>query len=103
MGLLVVIGILIIVHELGHFLSAKAMGVRVEKFSVGFGPKIISKKIGETEYRLSLVPLGGYVKLAGEEIGEKRSPEKWEFFGQKIWRRAAILLSGPLMNIFLAW
>lgn len=100
---ILVIGILIIVHELGHFLSAKVMGVKVETFSLGLGPKILSKTIGETDYRFSLVPLGGYVKLAGEHFVEERPPERWEFFGKPPWRRAIILLTGPLMNFFLAW
>ena len=63
---IIVLGILIFVHELGHFLLAKLMGVSVEKFSLGFGPKLIGKKIGETEYLLSAFPLGGYVKMFGE-------------------------------------
>ena len=66
----IVLGILIFFHELGHFLAAKSFGVKVEKFSLGFGPKIFGKKFGETEYMISLVPLGGYVKLLGEEETE---------------------------------
>ena len=67
---IVVLGVLIFVHEFGHFIVAKLLGVRVEKFSLGFGPKIFGFTKGDTEYRLSLLPLGGYVKLAGEEPGE---------------------------------
>ena len=69
----IVFGLIIFVHELGHFLAAKAVGVGVERFSLGFGPKVFGKQIGETEYQLSAVPLGGYVKMVGEEPGE----EEW--------------------------
>src|SRR3990172_7536980 len=67
----VLLGVLIFVHEVGHFLLAKLMGVKVLKFSLGFGPKIIGRKFGDTEYLLSAVPLGGYVKMLGEEPGEE--------------------------------
>ena len=98
-----VIGTLIVVHELGHFLAAKKAGVKVEKFSIGFGPKVLSKKIKQTEYILSLIPLGGYVKLAGEQIDEKREPLDFEFYGQKPWKKAFILLAGAFMNLLLGW
>ncbi len=71
----VLFGLLIFFHELGHFILAKIVGVKVLKFSLGFGPKLISKKIGDTEYLLSAIPLGGYVKPLGEEIGEEISEE----------------------------
>jgi len=102
-GIIVVLGILIFVHESGHFIAAKIMGVRVEKFSMGFGPKLLAKRAGKTEYRLSLIPLGGYVKLAGEQMDEQKAAEPWEFFGKKPWRRAIILAAGPFMNFLLAW
>ncbi len=83
---IILLGILIFVHELGHFLAARMSGVGVQKFSLGFGPKIIGKKIGETEYLLSWIPLGGYVKLTGESGTEELSPEdeKRSFAKQKV-------------------
>ncbi|MEA3369161.1 MAG: RIP metalloprotease RseP [Candidatus Ratteibacteria bacterium] len=98
-----VLAVLIMVHELGHFMAAKIMGVKIEKVSLGFGRKLLSKTVGDTEYRISLVPLGGYVKMAGERLDEEKPAQKWEFFGQAVWRRAVILLAGPFMNFVLAW
>lgn len=84
-GIVVVLGVLIFFHELGHFICAKAFGVGVEKFSLGFGPKILSKTIGKTEYRLSAIPLGGYVKMVGEQPDEEIDlprilPSTWNLF-----------------------
>ena len=103
--ILVIIGIcfLIFIHELGHFLVAKKIGVRVHAFSLGFGPAIIKKQIGETEYKLSLIPLGGYVKLAGEQKGEETKGEEWEFMSKKPWQRAAVLIAGVAFNTVLAF
>ncbi|MHC4182738.1 MAG: RIP metalloprotease RseP, partial [Planctomycetota bacterium] len=103
--ILVIIGIcfLIFVHELGHFIVAKKIGVRVLAFSLGFGPPILRKKIGETDYRLSLFPLGGYVKLAGEQEGEERSGAEWEFMSKKPGQRAAVLVAGVAFNTLLAF
>lgn len=102
---LVLFGLLIFFHELGHFILAKLVGVKVLKFSLGFGPKLISKKIGETEYQLSVVPLGGYVKPLGEEPGEELDeadkPRAFNF--QPVWKRAAIVIAGPVFNIILAY
>lgn len=100
----VLLGILIFVHELGHFLFAKLLGVKVLKFSLGFGPKVIGKTFGETEYRLSLIPLGGYVKMLGEEPGEElQESEKTRAYNyQPIWKRFAIVFSGPVFNICFA-
>ena len=98
-----VLAVLIMVHELGHFIAAKIMGVKIEKVSFGFGRKLLSKTVGDTEYRISLVPLGGYVKMAGERLDEETPAKKWEFFGQAVWRRAVILAAGPFMNFVLAW
>ena len=97
------IGLLIFIHELGHFLVAKKIGVRVHAFSLGFGPPIISKQIGETNYRLSLIPLGGYVKLAGEQREESNTGEEWEFMSKKPWQRAAVLVAGVSCNTLLAF
>jgi len=100
----VLLGVLIFVHELGHFLAARMTGVGVLKFSLGFGPKIFGKKIGETEYVLSWIPLGGYVKLLGESGNEELSPEeeKRSFCKQSVWKRILIVLAGPGFNFLLA-
>jgi regulator of sigma E protease len=100
----ILLGILIFVHEFGHFIVAKLLGVGVVKFSMGFGPKIIGKKWGETEYLISAFPLGGYVKLIGENPDEEVSEEdqKKSFSHQPIKKRIAIVIAGPLFNIFLA-
>jgi regulator of sigma E protease len=103
-SVVVLLGVLIFAHELGHFLVAKRSGVGVLKFSLGFGPRIIGKKIGETEYLLSLIPLGGYVKLLGEspEEGLSEEDEKRSFLKQPVLKRIAIVAAGPLFNILLA-
>lgn len=103
----VVLGILIFFHELGHFLVAKHFGVKVLKFSLGFGPKLIGKKIGETEYLISLFPLGGYVKMLGENGEEGDEPltpqeEMKSFSNKHPLKRIAIVAAGPLFNLFLA-
>jgi regulator of sigma E protease len=98
-----VLGILIFFHELGHFLVAKKSGIRVEKFSLGFPPKMIGKKIGDTEYCLSWIPLGGYVKMAGEDPYEERIEGKpWEFMSKPVGIRALVIAAGPVMNLILA-
>jgi regulator of sigma E protease len=104
---IVVLGILIFFHELGHFLVAKYFGVKVLKFSLGFGLKLVGKKIGETEYLISSIPLGGYVKLLGEngdDDAESIPPEEAHkaFNNQRVTKRMAIVVAGPLFNIFLA-
>lgn len=96
-----VIGILIFVHELGHFIAAKRKGVRVEKFSLGFGPEVISRKIGNTRYIISLIPLGGYVKMAGDNPGEELKGAPDEYLSKDVKDRFTIVVSGPLMNIAL--
>jgi len=97
------IGLLIFIHELGHFLVAKKIGVRVHAFSLGFGPAIISKQFGETNYKVSLIPLGGYVKLAGEQREDSNTGEDWEFMSKKPWQRAAVLVAGVTCNTILAF
>jgi len=102
-----VLGVLIFFHELGHFLVAKSFGVKVLKFSLGFGPKLIGKQIGETEYLISSIPLGGYVKLFGESQDEELdtvSPDdlKRSFSQQHVLKRIAIVLAGPVFNFLLA-
>jgi regulator of sigma E protease len=101
---IVLLGLIIFVHELGHFLSAKLMGVRVLKFSLGFGPKLIGKKYGDTEYLISSIPLGGYVKMLGESSGEELQ-EKEKIFAfnyQPVWKRFIIVFLGPLFNLVFA-
>jgi regulator of sigma E protease len=98
-----VLGILIFFHELGHFLIAKRSGIRVERFSLGFPPKLIGKKIGDTEYCISWVPLGGYVKMAGEDPDQKEiKGEPWEFMSKPVHTRALVVFAGPAMNFILA-
>jgi len=92
-------GLLIFIHELGHFLAAKWVGVRVERFSLGFGPKLFGFKKGETEYMVSAIPLGGYVKMAGEFCLEDRKGEPYEFYSKTPGQRAIIITAGPVMNL----
>lgn len=100
----VVLGVLVFVHEFGHFLLAKLLGVRVQVFSLGFPPKLISKTIGDTDYRISVVPLGGYVKLLGENPNDEVPPEDlpFSFLHRPLWHRALIVLAGPAFNFFFA-
>ena len=101
---IVLLGVIIFVHELGHFLFAKLLKVKVLKFSLGFGPKIIGKKYGDTEYLISSIPLGGYVKMVGEtsetELTEEEKP--FAFNLQPVWKRFVIIFCGPLFNILFA-
>ena len=100
--------ILVFVHELGHFLAARMFGMRVDRFSVGFPPKIASRKIGETEYVLGATPLGGYVKIAGmidESMDSKfvdAEPQPWEFRSKPLWQRAIVIAAGVTFNLILA-
>ncbi len=97
----VVLGLLILFHELGHFLVAKWSGVGVLKFSIGFGPVVVGRKIGETEYVISAIPLGGYVKMVGEDPEEAVSEEQRaaSFQAQPLWKRFAIVFAGPFANL----
>lgn len=97
---ILIFGVLIIVHELGHFLTAKAFGVRVEEFSVGMGPAIFQKKKGETEYSLRCIPLGGYCAMSGED---EKSDDPRAFTSQAPWKRAIILAAGAAMNFLLGF
>ncbi len=100
---LIVIGILVFVHEFGHFIMAKRAGVRVGKFSLGMGPKLFGYKKGDTEYVISALPLGGYVKMAGENPDEEPTGAADEFQSKTVWQRAKIAATGPLTNILLAF
>jgi len=97
-----VLGVLIFVHELGHFLAARRIGVRVLTFSLGFGPKVLSTRRGDTEYCISAIPLGGYVKMAGETVDDPRTGRDDEFLSKTKWQRFQVLIMGPVMNILLA-
>ena len=101
---IIVLGVLIFIHELGHFLLAKACGVRVDAFSLGFPHRLLHKQIGETDYRLSVIPLGGYVKLLGENPHDEVPPEleHRSFAHQTLWRRFLIVLAGPGFNFLFA-
>jgi regulator of sigma E protease len=96
------LGLLIFVHELGHFLVAKYSGVGVERFSIGFGPRILGRTYRETEYRLSAIPLGGYVKLVGETPEDNESVAPNSFSAQSVWVRLAIVAAGPAFNVLMA-
>jgi regulator of sigma E protease len=100
--LVLVLGILIFVHELGHFLAAKWFGVRVEVFSLGFGRRLFGFRKGDTDYRVSLIPLGGYVKMAGEMFAGESEPQADHFTGRPRWQRLIVMVAGPAMNIALA-
>ena len=102
LSFLFVLGVLVFVHELGHFMAARRLGVRVLVFSLGFGPKLLKFQRGDTEYCVSAIPLGGYVKMAGENPDEARTGSPDEFLSRTKWERFQILIMGPVMNIILA-
>jgi regulator of sigma E protease len=97
-----VLGVMILVHEFGHYAAAKAFGVRVDVFSIGFGKRLVGFKRGVTDYRISALPLGGYVKMAGENPLESRTGAPDEFMSHPRWQRFVIAVAGPVMNILLA-
>ncbi len=101
---IVVLGVLVFVHEFGHFSVAKLLKVRVQVFSLGFPPKLISKTFGDTDYRISVVPLGGYVKLLGENPNDEVPPEDlpYSFLHRPLWHRGLIVLAGPAFNFLFA-
>ncbi len=101
LSFLIVLSIVVLVHEFGHFITAKLSGIKVEVFSFGFWKRLFGIKIGDTDYRVSLIPLGGYVKLAGEEEGESQGKE-YEFTSKPRWVRGLVLFNGPFFNFLLA-
>ncbi len=107
-AIIVVLSILVFIHELGHFLAAKAFGVRVERFSIGFPPRLFGKQVGETDYCISATPLGGYVKLSGmvdESVDTEKMnepPKPYEFRAKPTWQQAIIITAGVIMNFLLA-
>jgi regulator of sigma E protease len=100
---LIVLGIMVLVHEFGHFAVAKLCGVRVEVFSLGFGTRLFGVKYGETDYRISALPLGGYVKMSGETPGSETTGDPGEFSAHPRWQRVLIALAGPVANFILAF
>ena len=98
----VVLGFMILIHEFGHYAAAKLLGVRVEVFSIGFGKRLLGFRKGETDYRLSAIPLGGYVKMSGENPMDERTNDPAEFLNHPRWHRFIIAIAGPAMNILLA-
>lgn len=103
-----ILGLLVFVHELGHFVAAKRSGIKVDKFSLGFPPNIFSKKIGDTEYCIGLIPLGGYVRMKGDipdfaDDDAEPSGEPDEFMSAPVWKRAIVIAAGPFMNFVAAF
>jgi regulator of sigma E protease len=99
----VVLGILVLLHEWGHFVAAKLCGVRVDVFSIGFGPRLFGTKRGDTDYRVSAFPLGGYVRMAGDNPVEERTGADYEFLSRPRWQRFLIAVAGPIVNISFAF
>lgn len=97
-----VLGLMVLVHEWGHFVVAKLLGVRVDVFSIGLGPRLFGRRWGDTDYRLSALPLGGYVRMAGDNPVQERAGAPDEFLSKPRWQRVLIALAGPTMNILMA-
>ena len=102
LAFLFVLGVLVFVHELGHFVMARRLGIRVLTFSLGFGPKLLKVRRGDTEYCVSVIPLGGYVKMAGESPDDRHTGAGDEFMSKSKWERFLVLVMGPAMNLVLA-
>jgi regulator of sigma E protease len=98
----ILLGIMILIHELGHYWAAISVGVRVDTFSIGFGPRLFGFRRGETDYRVSAIPLGGYVRMYGELPGDEASADPRSFVAKARWQRAIVVVAGPLMNVLLA-
>src|SRR5881409_3394688 len=98
----VVLGFMILIHEFGHYAAAKLFKVRVEVFSIGFGKRLFGFRRGETDYRIAAIPLGGYVKMNGENPMDERTGDPREFLSHPRWHRFIIAIAGPAMNIVLA-
>ena len=97
-----VLGFMILIHEFGHYAVAKLLGVRVEQFAIGFGKRLIGFRRGETDYRINAIPLGGYVKMSGENPMDQHTDDPREFLNHSRWHRFLIAIAGPAMNILLA-
>ncbi len=98
----ILLGVMILVHEAGHFWAALSVGVRVETFSIGFGPRLLGFRRGDTDFRISAIPFGGYVRMLGEQPGEETVADPRSFQSKARWQRAIVILAGPLMNVLLA-
>src|SRR5258705_3772475 len=98
----VILGFMILIHECGHFAVAKLLGVRVEQFAIGFGKRLFGFRKGDTDYRINVLPLGGYVKMSGENPMDERSGDPGEFMSHPRWHRFLIAIAGPAMNIMFA-
>src|SRR5437868_14637088 len=98
----VVLGFMILIHEFGHYAAAKLFKVRVEVFSIGFGKRLLGFRKDETDYRISAIPLGGYVKMSGENPMDQLTGDPGEFLSHPRWQRFVIAIAGPAMNILLA-
>src|SRR3974377_1166263 len=101
-GLLVLIGVMILIHELGHYWAARFFDVRIDTFSFGFGPRLFGFKRGETDFRFSAILFGGYVKMAGEQPGDEAANDPRAFLAKPRWQRLIIAFAGPFMNVVLA-
>lgn len=99
---IILLGIMILVHEAGHFWAALAVGVRVETFSIGFGPRLFGFRRGDTDFRISAIPFGGYVRMLGEQPGDDTATDPRSFQAKARWQRAIVIIAGPLMNVLLA-
>ena len=98
----ILLGVMILIHELGHFWAAKAVGIKVETFSIGFGPRLFGFRRGETDFRVSAIFFGGYVRMLGEIPGDEKAADPRSFQAKARWQRAIVIVAGPLMNILLA-
>ena len=104
----ITLGVLVFVHEFGHFIAAKLSGMRVDRFSIGFPPRAFGKKVGDTDYCISWLPLGGYVKIAGmvdesmDTDFANTEPQPWEFRAKPMWKRMVVICAGVVMNLILA-
>src|SRR5229473_5184442 len=97
-----ILGFMILIHEFGHYAVAKLLGVRVEQFAIGFGKRLFGFRRGETDYRVSILPLGGYVKMSGENPMEASTGDPGEFMSHPRWQRFVIALAGPAMNVLFS-
>jgi regulator of sigma E protease len=98
----ILLGIMILVHEAGHFWAALSVGIRVETFSIGFGPRLFGFRRGHTDFRISAVPFGGYVRMLGDQPGDENAGNPESFQSKARWQRAVVIIAGPLMNVLLA-
>src|SRR3990167_11545739 len=98
----IVLSILVLVHEFGHFIAAKLVGIRVEEFGIGLPPRAWGKKIGETIYSVNYLPFGGFVRLVGEDSTDAKRDQKNSFYTKSIWQRSQVVVAGVIMNLLLA-